>query len=119
MAAAEQVYGFYIPTVTLMGIGAHKELGNRIKTLGASNALIIKLITLDFMQLVLLANIIAWPVAWYFMNRWLQDFPARINLSIWIFIVSAMLAVIIALLATFYQAWRAASANPAVSLKYE
>lgn len=95
-----------------------KEIGIR-KTMGASTPTVISLLTFDFLQLVLLANLIAWPVAWYFMDRWLQDFPVRTNLGIWVFLASALLAVGIALLTTLYQAWRAASANPAVALKYE
>lgn len=95
-----------------------KEIGIR-KTMGASVSGVIGLLTFDFLKLVLLANIIAWPLAWYFMNRWLQDFPNRIDISIWIFFVAALLAVLIALITTLYQAWRAASANPASSLKYE
>lgn len=95
-----------------------KEIGIR-KTLGANVSLIIRLLTFDFLKLVLMANIIAWPLAWYFMNRWLQDFPMHINLGIWIFLTSALLAMLIALLTTLLQAWKAASANPATALKYE
>lgn len=95
-----------------------KEIGIR-KTMGASVRGVIGLLTFDFLKLVLLANIIAWPLAWYFMNRWLQDFPNRIDLSVWIFVAAAFVAVVIALITTLYQAWRAASANPATSLKYE
>ncbi|MGC9344865.1 MAG: ABC transporter permease, partial [Bacteroidales bacterium] len=95
-----------------------KEIGIR-KTMGATVSNVIRLLTFDFLKLVILANLIAWPVAWYFMNRWLQDFPVRIDLGIWVFLASAVLAVGIALLTTLYQAWRAASANPAVALKYE
>ncbi len=95
-----------------------REIGIR-KTMGATVPVIIRLLTFDFLKLVLLANIIAWPVAWYFMRRWLQDFPMRIDLGIWVFLASALLAALIALLTTFYQAWRAASKNPAAALKYE
>jgi putative ABC transport system permease protein len=95
-----------------------KEIGIR-KTMGASVTNVIRLLTFDFLKLVLLANLIAWPVAWYFMSRWLQDFPIRVDLGIWVFLLSAFLAVLIALLTTLFQAWRAASTNPAVALKYE
>lgn len=95
-----------------------KEIGIR-KTMGASVRSIISLLTSDFMKLVLLANIIAWPVAYYFIRAWLMDFPTKINPGIWIFILSAFLAIMIALLATIYQAYRAAVSNPANALKYE
>ena len=95
-----------------------KEIGIR-KTMGATVPGIIRLLTFDFLKLVLLANIIAWPVAWYFMDRWLQDFPMRIAPGIWAFFIAAFLAVFIALLTTVYQAWQAASGNPVVALKYE
>ena len=95
-----------------------KEIGIR-KTMGASVSRIIGLLSYDFLKLVILANIIAWPVAFYFMRQWLMDFPVKIKLGIWIFALSALSAVFLALLTTVYQAYKAASANPAKSLKYE
>ena len=69
--------------------------------------------------LVLVANLVAWPVAWYFMRNWLMDFPYRIKLGIHLFLLSALLALFIAMLTVFYQAWRAANLNPAEALRNE
>jgi putative ABC transport system permease protein len=95
-----------------------REIGIR-KVAGSSVRQILFLITNEFSMLVLIANLIAWPVAWYFMRQWLMDFPYRIKLGLHIFILSALLAVTIALLTVIYQAWRAASQNPADALRYE
>jgi putative ABC transport system permease protein len=68
---------------------------------------------------VLTANVIAWPVAWYAMNKWLQDFAYRIDISWTIFFYSGMAALIIALITVSYQALKAAWSNPVDALKYE
>lgn len=118
------ILAIFIASLGILGLVAFtaeqrtKEIGIR-RTMGASVSGIISLLTKDFMKLILLANIIAWPVSFYFMKQWLTDFPVRIKLGVWMFILSAILAVLIALLTTIYQAYRAASANPARSLKYE
>ena len=95
-----------------------KEIGIR-KVLGASVPSIVIFISRGFTKWVLLANIIAWPVAYYFMNKWLQNFAYRIDLSVWIFLLSGLAAFIIALLTVSYQSIRAATANPVDSLRYE
>jgi putative ABC transport system permease protein len=95
-----------------------KEIGIR-KVLGASVARIFVLLTQGFAKWVILANIIAWPVAYYFMNNWLQNFAYRIDMSVWIFIISGLAALVIALLAVSYQAIKAATTNPVDSLRYE
>jgi len=95
-----------------------KEIGVR-KVLGASVSKIILLLTKDFSKWIFLANIIAWPTAWFAMNRWLQNFAYRTDIGIWIFIFSTSLAFIIALLIVSYQSIRAALANPVDSLRYE
>jgi putative ABC transport system permease protein len=95
-----------------------KEIGVR-KVLGASISKIILLLTKDFSRLIFLANIIAWPTAWFALNRWLQNFAYRAEIDIWIFIFSASLAFIIALLIIAYQSIKAALANPVESLRYE
>jgi putative ABC transport system permease protein len=73
----------------------------------------------DFLKLVLLANIIAWPVAWYGMHRWLQDFAYRTDISWWIFGVAAITALLVALATVGVHAFRAAGANPVKALKTE
>jgi putative ABC transport system permease protein len=95
-----------------------KEIGTR-KVLGASVLEILFMLTKDFTKWVLIANVIAWPVAYYLMNKWLQDFAYRINISWWIFILSGGIALMIALATVGYQAIKAATANPVESLRYE
>jgi len=95
-----------------------KEIGIR-KALGSSVSGIVFLLSKEFTKWVLIANIIAWPVAYYFMNNWLKDFAYRINMNFWIFIISGVLALLIALLTVSIHAVRAATANPVKSLRYE
>jgi putative ABC transport system permease protein len=95
-----------------------KEIGIR-KVLGASVSNVVLLLSKDFTKWVILANVVAWPVAYWVMKRWLQGFAYRISLTFWIFIFSGVLAVIIALLTVSTKALRAAVANPANSLRYE
>jgi putative ABC transport system permease protein len=95
-----------------------KEVGIR-KVLGATAMNVTALLSKDFVKLVLVANLIAWPVAWYAMNRWLQDFAYRINISWWVFALAGGLALLIALLTVSAQAIKAALANPVEALRYE
>ncbi len=95
-----------------------KEIGVR-KVLGASVANILFLLAKEFTKWVLVANIIAWPVAYYMMNRWLQNFAYKETIGLWPFILSAILALIIALLTVSYQSIKAAFADPVDSLRYE
>jgi len=95
-----------------------KELGIR-KVLGASIPEIFMLLTRGFTKLIFIANIIAWPAAYYFMNKWLQNFAYKINLTVWPFVISGFMAFWIALLTVSYQTVKAATANPVDSLRYE
>lgn len=95
-----------------------KEIGVR-KVLGASVASIVVLLSKDFIRLVLIAFVIASPVAWLVMNNWLNDFAYRIDLSAWIFITAGLTAVIIALATISFQAVKAALVNPVKSLRSE
>jgi putative ABC transport system permease protein len=95
-----------------------KEIGVR-KVLGASISNIILLLSKDFIRLVIVAFLIASPVAWYVMHNWLNDFAYRINISVWIFICAGLLAVLIALATISFQAIKAAVANPVKSLRTE
>lgn len=95
-----------------------KEIGIR-KVLGASVNGIVLLLSKDFVKLVLIALIIASPIAWYFMNKWLQDFAYRITIDWWVFVLAALLAVVIALVTVSFQAIKAAVANPVKSLRTE
>jgi len=95
-----------------------KEIGIR-KVLGASVAGITTLLSKDFLQLVAIACIIAFPVAWWIMHNWLQSYEYRITISWWIFLASAVAAVLIALLTISFQSIKAAVANPVKSLRTE
>ena len=95
-----------------------KEIGIR-KVLGASIPNIMKLLLREFFILVVIANVIAWPIAYFVINRWLQGFAYRAPLSIWIFLASGCSAILIALLTVSYQAAKSAVTNPVDSLRYE
>lgn len=95
-----------------------KEIGIR-KVLGATTPGILVLLNKDFVKRVLVANLIAWPLAYYAMNKWLQNFAYRIRISIWMFIAAAVIALFIALFTVSYQTVRAARGNPVDSLRYE
>ena len=95
-----------------------KEIGIR-KVLGASASQITLLLCREFFVLVLLANIISWPVAYFVMRNWLQDFAYRTSLGMLTFVLTMVLALIIALLTVSFQAVKAAVANPVDALKYE
>ncbi len=95
-----------------------KEIGIR-KVLGASVTEILIILSKEITVWVILANLIAWPVAYFFMQNWLQDFAYRINISPLIFVLSGIIALVIALLTVSYQAIKAAIANPVKSLRYE
>jgi putative ABC transport system permease protein len=95
-----------------------KEIGIR-KTLGASVVEIVILLSKEFTKWVILANIIAWPVAYLVMDNWLQNFDYRISIGWNVFILSAVIALIIAIATVSSHAIKAATANPVESLKYE
>ncbi len=95
-----------------------KEIGVR-KVLGASIASIVGLLSKDFLKLVAVSICIASPVAWYVMNKWLQDFAYRTNISWTVFVITALIAFFIALFTIGFQAIKAAIANPVKSLRTE
>jgi putative ABC transport system permease protein len=95
-----------------------KEIGIR-KVLGASVSGLTRMVSMDFLKLVIFANLIAWPLAYYAMNRWLRSFAFRIDIKLWVFLLAAVIATAIALLTVGLQAAKAALANPVESLRYE
>jgi putative ABC transport system permease protein len=95
-----------------------KEIGIR-KVLGASVTSITTLLSKDFVKLVLIAFVVAFPVAWWAMNKWLEDFEYRINISWWIFPLAAIIALLVAIITVSFQAIRAALSNPVNSLRTE
>ena len=95
-----------------------KEIGVR-KVLGASVPDVVGMLTHAFIKWVIVANVIAWPSAYFVMNRWLQDYPYRVDPALWIFFVAGSAALLISVLTVGQQAFRAARANPVDSLRYE
>jgi len=95
-----------------------KEIGVR-KVNGAKISEILALLNKDFVKWVIIAFVIATPVAWYAMNKWLENFAYKTSLSWWIFVLSGVLALGIALLTVSWQSWRAATRNPVEALRYE
>ncbi|MEO8855215.1 MAG: FtsX-like permease family protein [Ginsengibacter sp.] len=95
-----------------------KEIGIR-KVLGASVAGIVKLLSKDFLKLILVAIIIATPIAWWAINKWLEGFAYRINISWWVFLIAGILALLIALMTISFKAIKAALANPVECLRSE
>ena len=114
----------FIACLGLFGLSAFsitqrvKEIGVR-KVLGANVSTIVALLSKDFLKLVLIAAIISFPIAWYAMHNWLQDFAYRINIQWWVFVVAGILAALIALITVSFQAIKAALANPVKSLRTE
>jgi putative ABC transport system permease protein len=118
------VFAIFIGCLGLFGLVTYaaeqrtKEIGVR-KVLGASVGGIVAMLSKDFAKLVLIASVIAFPVAWWAMHKWLQSFAYRINISWWIFIVAGAAAILIALITVSLQAIKAAIANPVKSLRTE
>jgi putative ABC transport system permease protein len=114
----------FIACLGLFGLSAFsitqrvKEIGVR-KVLGANVSSIVALLSKDFLKLVLIAAVIAFPVAWYAMTHWLRDFAYRINIHWWVFVLAAILASVVALVTVSFQAIKAAVANPVKSLRTE
>ncbi|HYE54506.1 MAG TPA: ABC transporter permease [Chitinophagaceae bacterium] len=95
-----------------------KEIGIR-KVLGLTGQGIVKLLSKDFLKLVLIAFVVACPVAWFVMNMWLQDFAYRVDIAWWVFALAGLLAMFIAMLTVSFQAVKSAMANPIQSLRTE
>jgi putative ABC transport system permease protein len=114
----------FIACLGLFGLAAFvtekriKEIGIR-KALGASEFEIVLMLTKDFTKWVVIANLIAWPVSFFVMNKWLQNFAYRIELNWIVFVLSGLIALAIAIVTVSLQAVKAALTNPVNSLKYE
>jgi len=116
------VLAIFISCMGLFGLASYstlqrtKEIAVR-KVMGASIPGIIKLLSGDFLKLVIISFIVASPVTWWFMHRWLLEFAYRINISFWDFVLAGFLAVFITLLTIGFKALNAATANPVRSLR--
>ena len=95
-----------------------KEIGIR-KAMGASSGQILSLFSWDAVKWVLFSNLIAWPIAWLYMNRWMKDFAYQAGVSVWIFFLSALLVLLISVITLSFQAQKVSRINPAVTLKLE
>jgi putative ABC transport system permease protein len=122
--ASFTIFAILIACLGLFGLASFmseqrtKEIGIR-KVLGASVPGIILMLSKNFLKLVIIANIIAWPISYLAMKNWLQNFAYRINIGLWIFILTAALSLCIALLTVSYQSVKASLSNPADAIKYE
>jgi len=118
------VLAIFISCLGLFGLAAFmaerrtKEIGIR-RVLGASSVEIVGLLSKEFAKSVLVSNVIAWPAAYFIMNKWLENFAYRTRMGIDVFLFTAGLALGIALLSVSFQSIKAATANPADSLRYE
>ena len=124
LIGAFTLFALLIACLGLFGLTAFtarqrtKEIGIR-KVFGASVPNIVVLLSKDFLRLVLLASVVAIPLAFYAMNQWLEDFAYRVAISWWIFLLAGLTALSMALLTVSYQAIRTARANPVKALRYE
>jgi putative ABC transport system permease protein len=118
------ILSIFISCLGLFGLASFsseqrtKEIGIR-KVLGASVSGVLVMLTKDFTKWVLISNVIAWPLAWYAMSKWLQGFAYRVEMSWWVFALAGGLTMLIAFLTVSWQAIRAATANPVEALRYE
>ncbi len=118
------VLAVFIACLGLFGLASFtseqrtKEIGVR-KVLGASVSSIVVLLSKEFSKWVMIASLIAWPVAYYTVSQWLQSFAYRISIGIWIFLLSTLLALFLAMITVSFKAVKAAIANPVEALRYE
>ncbi len=118
------ILGLVIACLGLLGLASFmvqqrtKEIGIR-KVNGASVSSIIIRLVRAFTRWILVANLIAWPLSWFFLQRWLEEFAFHIDQNIWIYIIAGGAVFILAIITVIYQAWKAAVANPVDAIKYE
>ncbi|MDX5480618.1 MAG: ABC transporter permease [Hymenobacteraceae bacterium] len=114
----------FVACLGLYGLAAYaaerrkKEIGIR-KVLGADTSTIVALLSKEFLMLIVVAALIAFPLAWYAMHVWLQDFAYRISVPVWAFLLAGLVAAIVAFATVSYQAIKAATANPVANLRFD
>ena len=122
--ASFTVFAIFIACLGLFGMASYtaeqktREIGIR-KVLGASIPGVIALLSKEFVKLVVVANLVAWPISYFVMNNWLQSFAYRSSITLWIFLLTGFTALAIALLTVSYQSIRAALLDPVTAIKYE
>lgn len=118
------ILAIFIACLGLLGLSSFmaeqrtKEVGVR-KAMGASVLSVMRLLLKEIVLLVGISSLIAWPLSYYLMNKWLQDFAYKMSLNLWFFVMASVAAFAIAIITVGFQAYRAASANPTQALKYE
>ena len=118
------LFAIFIGCLGLIGLASFaaeqrtKEIGIR-KVCGASIPNLYMLLSKEFVKWVVVANIIAWPITYFMMHKWLQNFIYRIDITLWTFLFGGLLTLIIALILVSYQAVKTSAANPIDALKYE
>jgi len=121
---AFSILAILIACLGLLGLSSYiaeqrtKEIGIR-KVMGASVTTITYILSANFTKWVLISNLFAWPIAYYLMTKWLEDFAYKVSLSWWMFAVAALLSILIAIITISYQSIKAATRNPIDSLRYE
>jgi len=124
IVAYAMLFAIAIACIGLFGLSAltvakrTKEIGIR-KVLGASIFSVVRLLTNEFVLLIVCANLLAWPAAYFAMKQWLQDFAYRLEINLWPFVLSGIFALAVALLTVSFQAIKAALENPVEALRYE
>lgn len=114
----------FVGCLGLYGLAAYsteqraKEIGIR-RVMGASVPGLVRLLTLDYLKLVAFANLLAWPTAWFILDRWLNNFATHINPGVWVFALSGFITLVIAWLPVGIESFKAASVNPVKSLRNE
>jgi putative ABC transport system permease protein len=118
------VLAIFIAALGLLGLASFsadqrtKEVGIR-KVFGSSISGVVGILSREVVWLIVIATLIAWPLGYFFMKDWLQDFASRVDLTVWVFLLSTVLAFLIAFITVSLRAYQAAVVNPARSLRYE
>ena len=124
LAAVVALMSIFLSCLGLFGLASYKaerrtkEIGIR-KVLGASIGGVLALLTMDFIRWILIANLVAWPAAWYVVSKWLQGFAYRVPMSWSVFVLAGGLTILIAFATVSWQVIRAATANPIRALRYQ
>jgi len=118
------IFAIFISCLGIFGLASFmaeqktKEIGIR-KVMGASVSLVVRMFSAEFTKLVIIGNILAWPIAYFVMNKWLGNFAYHTKLAWWMFAIGAVLSIVVVVITISYQSYKAATKNPADSLRYE